>query len=210
MLEERARIARELHDGVSQTLYAITLSASRARALLQQSEPSDVQPLIDDVLQLADAGQCELRALLTDIRANRVASAGLVGALQQLAADRPMRNNGQPSLEIRVSVAGEPEAPALVKDALLMIAREALQNAVRHADARCLDIVLEHGGGQVTLLIEDDGRGFDSSTPRPGHFGLQSMRERATLVGGTLGLISAVGAGTQVRVSIPVSVDTDG
>ena len=184
-------------------------SARLAPDSLQQNERTDVQRLIDDVLQLANTGQSELRALLTDIRSNRLTSAGLVCALEHLAADVRTRN-GLAGLDIRLSVAHEPDVPAPIKDALLMIVREALHNAVRHADAHRVDIVLEHGGGQLRLLIKDDGRGFDPSRPRPGHFGLQSMRERATAVGGTLALFSAVGAGTQLRVSIPVPVDTDG
>jgi signal transduction histidine kinase len=209
VLQERARIVRELHDGVSQTLYAITLGASRALTHLQQDERTDVQRLIDDVLPLANAGQSELRALLTDIRSNRLTSAGLVGALEHLVEDARMRN-GLAGLDIRPSVSNEPDVPALIKDTLLMIAREALLNVVGHSDAHRVDIVLEHGGGQLMFLIKDDGRGFDPSRPRPGHFGLQSMRERATAVGGILALYSADGAGTQLRVSIPVPEDTDG
>jgi signal transduction histidine kinase len=209
VLQERARIARELHDGVSQTLYAITLGASRALTHLQQNERTDLQCLIDDVLELANTGQSELRALLTDIRANLLTSEGLVGALEHLAADVRMRNS-LAGLDIRLSVSSEPEVPALIKDTLLLIAREALRNVVRHSDAHRVDIVLEHGGGQLTLLIKDDGLGFEPSRPRPGHFGLQSMRERAIAVGGVVALYSAVGAGTQLRVSIPVPDDTDG
>jgi signal transduction histidine kinase len=89
-------------------------------------------------------------------------------------------------------------------DELVMIAREALHNIVRHSAARRVDIALAHDGGWLILLITDDGHGFDSARPRPGHFGLQSMRERAAAVGGTLALITAVGLGTQVRVSIPL------
>jgi signal transduction histidine kinase len=118
--------------------------------------------------------------------------------------------NSLAGLDIRVCVSSEPAVAAVVKDTLLMIAREALHNVVRHSDAHRVDVVLEHGGGQLTLLIKDDGLGFEPSRPRPGHFGLQSMRERATAVGGTLALHSAVGAGTQLRVSIPVPDDTDG
>src|SRR5438874_1387809 len=87
MLQERTRIARELHDTVSQTLYAITLTASRALRVLKQSEGNEVQHFIDDVLQLATAGQSELRALLTNIRSDRLPSGGLTAALANLAAD---------------------------------------------------------------------------------------------------------------------------
>ena len=100
--------------------------------------------------------------------------------------------------------------PAATKEALVMIGREALHNIVKHASANRVDVVLERDAGQTVLLITDDGRGFDPATPRPGHFGLQSMRERAAAVGGTLALISAVGLGTQFRVSHSRQVDTDG
>jgi signal transduction histidine kinase len=87
--------------------------------------------------------------------------------------------------------------------ALIMIAREALHNVVKHACAGRVTIVLEQVSGQVVLLITDDGLGFDTATYRRGHFGLQSMRERAAAAGGTLALRSAAGLGTELRVSIP-------
>ncbi len=199
VLAERDRIARELHDSVSQTLYAITLGAFRAGSLLDQNDVTELQRIIDDLLQLANAGQSELRALLTDIRSDRLTSGGLTAALENLTADARARNN----VDIRLSLADEPEVPAATKEALVMIVREALHNTVRHSAACRVDIVLERDGEHLMLLITDDGRGFDPARPRPGHFGLQSMRERATAVGGTFALISAVGLGTQLQVSIP-------
>ena len=206
MLVERARIARELHDSVSQTLYAISLRASRARSVLQQNDGPQAQRIIDDVLELANAGQSELRALLTDIRSDPPSSAGLRDGLANLAAD--IRSRG--GLAVRLSLADEPDVPAAIRQELVLIAREALHNVLRHSGAARVDIALEADHKELVLLITDDGRGFDPVTPRAGHFGLQSMRERATSVGGRLALISATGLGTQVRVSIPVHVDTDG
>ena len=198
-LQERARIARELHDSVSQTLYAITLTASRARRLLEQNQGDEAHHIIDDVLQLANAGQSELRALLTDIRSDRLTSGGLTVALAHLAADVRTRHG----LDIRLSLADEPDVSARTKDALLLISREALHNVVRHASADRVDVVLEADARNSVLLITDDGRGFDPAAHRPGHFGLHSMRERAAAFGGTLELISADGVGTQIRVRIP-------
>jgi signal transduction histidine kinase len=199
MLQERARIARELHDSVSQTLYAIILTAKRGMSLLEQNQTKDMQPIINDVLHLADVGQCELRALLTDIRSDRLVSAGLVAALTHLAADVQRRNE----LHIRLSLAHEPDLPAATKNALVLIAREALHNVVQHASADRADIALGALGADVELVIADNGRGFDPAVFRPGHLGLQSMRERAEGIGATLDVFSADGAGTQVRVRIP-------
>jgi signal transduction histidine kinase len=205
-LQERARIARELHDSVSQTLYAITLTATRARGLLEQNQGDEAHRIIDDVLQLANAGQSELRALLTNLRSDRLTSGGLTVALAHLAADVHTRHG----LDIRLSLADEPDIPATTKDALLLISREALHNVVRHASADRVYMVLEVDAEELILLITDNGRGFAPVESRPGHFGLQSMRERAAAVGGMLELVSAVGRGTQIRVSIPVRAERDG
>src|SRR4051794_28195656 len=100
VLQERARIARELHDSVSQTLYAITLGASRALTLLQRNEGCDIQGLVDDVMQLASTAESELRALLTDVRSDQATPAGLAAALADLAADMRQRD-GMAGLDIR-------------------------------------------------------------------------------------------------------------
>jgi signal transduction histidine kinase len=206
VLQERARIARELHDSVSQTLYAITIGASRARKLLGRNESREAQRIIDDVLTLATSGQSELRALLTNIRSDQLTSGGLVAALERLVAEV----GGRDALQIRLTATREPDVPVPVIEALLLIAREALHNVVRHSAARRVDIVLELQRGQLLLLINDDGRGFDLATPRPGHFGLQSMCERATAIGGSFDLHSSVGLGTQIRVSVPLHARDDG
>jgi signal transduction histidine kinase len=206
VLDERARIARELHDSVSQTLYAITLGATRARMLVERNDAADAQRIIDDVLQLATVGQSELRAFLTDLRSDRLTSAGLTTALAKFAADARTRDG----LDIRLSLIDEPDVPAATKEALAMIVGEALHNVVKHSGAGRVDIVLERDGERLLLLIVDNGRGFDTATPRPGHFGLQSMRERASAVGGTLALLSTVGLGTQVRMCVPAHWGNDG
>ena len=202
MLHERARIARELHDSVSQTLYAITLTASRALRLLEQKKGNDIQPIIDDVLELANAGQSELRAILTNINPGRLPSGGLTAGLAALAA----KVRTQTGLDIRLSLADEPDAPATTKEALMLISREVLHNVVKHADADRVEIGLEVDAGQMLLMIADDGRGFDPTLSRPGHFGMQSMRERAALFGGTLELVTTQGVGTQICVRVPRDV----
>jgi signal transduction histidine kinase len=94
---------------------------------------------------------------------------------------------------------------ATTKEAVLSIAREALYNVFKHADATRVDIVLEVASGEFALQISDDGRGFDPGVLRADHFGLQSMRERAAAVGGALELVSSANNGTQIRVGVPAS-----
>ena len=169
--------------------------------LLDQSldEPAQVQVVIDDVLQLASGGQSELRALLTDMRASTRTSGDLDSGLKSLTAEVRARHG----LDIRLSVSDEVDVPPAVAEALVMIAREALHNVVKHAGAGRVDIALELDSGELCLSVADDGRGFDPALPRPGHFGLQSMWERAAAVAGRLELSSRVGVGSRVRVRIP-------
>ena len=199
ILRERARIARELHDTVSQTLYAITLSASRALRVMEHKEASRAQEFIGDVLHLATTAQSELRALLTDNYPVQRPPASLKAGLAELTAQVSARSN----IEISLSVGQEPDAPQRSKEVLLIVCREALHNVVKHARATRVDILLKVTAHEVVLLIIDNGRGFSPITPRPGHFGLYSMRERATSIGGRFELTSTVGRGTRVGVSVP-------
>jgi len=201
-LEERARIARDLHDGVSQTLYAIMLAAARAHALCERNRGVEAQHAIDGVLQLASAGQSELRATLAALGSDWAEPGGLLSALGTLASDVRDRGN----LVVRLSLANEPDLPAAAKSMLAMICREALNNIIRHARARCVDINLEVDAHEVVLLIGDDGRGFDPAGPCPGHFGLLSMRERARAGGAAFDLTSDEGVGTKVCVRVPRAI----
>jgi signal transduction histidine kinase len=202
VLQERARIARELHDSVSQTLYAISLTAARALQHLNQTDAQALQQSLADVLGLATTGQSELRSLLADVRSDQVVRGGLTASLARLAADVSARH-ARVGLDIRLALGEEPEVPAATKEALLLISREALQNVVKHGAADRVDIVLRAEAECLVLDIADNGRGFNPAVPRPGHFGLQSMRERASAVGGVLTLVSRAGLGTQVHVHVP-------
>jgi signal transduction histidine kinase len=206
VLAERARLARELHDTVAQTLYAITLGAVRARTLLEQNEAAEAERTIEKVLQLANSGHSELRTLLSVIRSHRFTSGGLVEALENLAAEARQRRG----IDIRISVRDEPELPVATKEAVVMVAREALHNVAKHANASRVEIELAYNANQMVISITDNGRGFDPTKPRPGHFGLQSMRERAANIGGALALVSGIGCGTQVRLTIPAHSDSYG
>src|SRR6202035_5746776 len=99
-------------------------------------------------------------------------------------------------------LADEPDIAPSTKAILARIAREALQNVAKHAQATHVDLVLDVGPSEVTLLVADDGRGFDPGASRPGHFGLQLMCEQAMAVGAALELVSAPGRGTQIRVRV--------
>jgi PAS domain S-box-containing protein len=198
-LEERQRLARELHDSVSQALYGIALGARTARKLVDQNPQLVADPL-EYVLSLADAGLAEMRALIFELRPESLESEGLAAALEKQAAALRARHE----IEVEVALCEEPEASLEVKEAIYRIAQEALHNTVRHARANNVTIKMVCEAGRILKLeVSDDGVGFETGGEFPGHLGLHSMRERAQRLGGTLTLESSPGAGTAVRVLIP-------
>jgi signal transduction histidine kinase/PAS domain-containing protein len=197
-LEERQRLARELHDSVSQALYGIALNISTANALVEAA-PEQARELLQDVLRLAGAGLAEMRALIFELRPESLAQEGLVAALEKQAAAARARHG----LDVRAALGPEPDVPLPVKEALFRIAQEALHNTVKHARARSVEVSLGAESGDLVLCVHDDGRGFDPQGAFPGHLGLRSMRERAAAVGGAVEIESAPGRGTKVRAHVP-------
>jgi signal transduction histidine kinase len=199
VLEERQRLARELHDSVSQVLYSIALNSASAAAL-RASDPERAAALQHDVHELAGVGLAEMRALIFELRPESLEREGLVSALHKQADAVQARH----AIAVRVSVVEEPEMPLAAKEALYRIAQEALQNVAKHARARSVELALEHIGSDVILRIKDDGRGFDADRSFPGHLGLHSMRERMAGVGGALHIQSSLGRGTCIEARLPV------
>jgi signal transduction histidine kinase len=204
VIEERQRLARELHDSVSQALYGIGLGARTARALLDR-EPlkeevkAKLSNPLDYVLSLADAGLAEMRALIFELRPDALADEGLVAALgRQTRAFRARHK-----LEIETDFCEEPVLPLETKEALYRIVQEALNNVVKHARAGLIQVRLEVGDGAIMLEVQDNGVGFEPQKDYPGHLGLQSMQERVKTTGGTLDIESAPGRGTLIRVCVP-------
>jgi PAS domain S-box-containing protein len=199
-LEERQRLARELHDSVSQALYGIALGARTARALLDRSPDRVAEPL-DYVLTLAEAGLAEMRALIFELLPQALEAEGLVAALGKQAAAVQARHG----IVITTDLGTEPAAPPEVKEALYRIAQEALHNVVKHARARHVQLHLREDTRELILEVSDDGIGFASDGAFPGHLGLHTMRDRATSLAGTLEIATAPGSGTSVRVRLPVA-----
>jgi signal transduction histidine kinase len=202
-LEERQKLARELHDSVSQVLYGVGLGARTASALLERAaitpelKASLAEPL-EYVLSLAEAGLAEMRALIFELRPDSLEREGLVAALTRQAAALRARHN----LEVHTDFCEEPILSFEEKEALYRIAQEALNNIVKHAQARRVDIRLGVSQGEIELELTDDGVGFDPRAEYAGHMGLNSMRERAAQIGGILAIESKAGQGVVVRVRI--------
>jgi PAS domain S-box-containing protein len=203
-LEERQRLARELHDSVSQVLYGVGLGTRTATALLDRAaiEPkwkSSLAEPLDYVLSLAEAGLAEMRALIFELRPDSLEREGLVAALTRQAAALGARHK----LEVHTEFCEEPTLSFEVKEALYRIAQESLNNTVKHAQAKRVDIRLDMSQGEIILELVDDGVGFDPRVEYSGHMGLNSMRERIAEIGGILEIVSEAGQGAVIRVRIP-------
>jgi signal transduction histidine kinase len=203
-LEERQRLARELHDSVSQVLYGVGLGARTASALLDRAaitpelKASLAEPL-DYILSMAEAGLAEMRALIFELRPDSLEREGLVAALARQAAALRARH----SLDVHTDFCEEPTLSFEEKEALYRIAQEALNNTVKHAQAGRVDIRLGVSQGGIELELTDDGVGFDPCAEYAGHMGLNSMRERAAQIGGILEIESEAGKGAVIRVRVP-------
>jgi signal transduction histidine kinase len=197
-LEERQRLARELHDSVSQALYGIALGTRTARMRLGDDPQNAAEP-IDYVATLAQAGLAEMRALIFELRPESLEQEGVVAAIEKQAASIAARYK----LDVKTELGDEPDAQIEVKEAAYRIAQEALHNIVKHAQAQHVSVTLRRDDGQLLLEVRDDGRGFDASAVYPGHVGLQSMSERALKIGGRLTIESTPGKGSKVSARLP-------
>ncbi len=199
-LEERQRLARELHDSVSQALYGISLGVHTALAHLD-ADRAKTREALDYALSLTHAGLKEMRALIFELRPESLEQEGLVAALTRQVEALSARHE----IEVAMSLCEEPDLPIAAKEALYRIALEALQNAIRHAHPNHVDLSLACVPEGLALQVGDDGIGFDPEAAFPGHLGLSSMRERAQALGGALDIVSAPGCGTRLTIRVPMS-----
>ena len=197
-LEERQRLARELHDSVSQALYGIALGTRTARTLIDRDPKRAIEPL-EYVNTLAEAGLAELRALIFELRPESLAMEGLVAALEKQFAALKARHG----IAVEADLCLEPDLRLDYKEVLYRVGQETLHNTVKHARAKHVRVELRREGDRVLLRIADDGIGFDPSGEFPGHLGLRSMAERTARVGGHLSIESEPGKGTTITVDVP-------
>jgi signal transduction histidine kinase len=199
IVEERNRLARELHDSVTQQLFGVVLAAESAGELLERGEAAGEQ--LGRVQALARGAMEELRSVVFELRPASLEAEGL-GQVLRKHVDVLRRVTGR---EIELRVASPPSLRPAAAGQVFRIAQEALQNALRHAGAERIEVRLEDGGGRLALSVADDGRGFDASAPglRGRRLGLTSMEERAAELGGRLAIESRPGEGTTVRLEVP-------
>jgi len=197
IVAERNRLALDLHDAVSQKLFGLVLEAEAAGTVLER-DPAAAGDRIAKLQVLAREALEELRSLVFELRPPDLEKDGLDGTLRKHV--EVLRRLGQE--EIELVLVGEPPANAARDREILRIAQEALQNVLKHAQARHVVVTLRRDGDGTLLEVEDDGVGFDPEAPetRSRRLGLTSMEERAQRLGGTLEINSAPGAGTTIRL----------
>jgi signal transduction histidine kinase len=197
---ERSRLARDLHDSVSQAIYGIVLASRTLEKLANPADARMAAPL-QHILSLSDAAMAEIRALIFELRPESLAREGILSALHKQADAVRARYGLQVETDLCPS---EPDVPLAVKEACYRIAQEAMHNTVKHAHARRLWLSLVCDQTSGMLEVRDDGVGFDVNCALTGEMGLGTMRERAQAVGGRLDVWSAPGHGTTIRAVLPL------
>jgi signal transduction histidine kinase len=200
IMEERHRIARELHDSVTQKLFSLRLTADAAATLL--GDEAEAASHVDTVRQLAREATDELRAITVGLRPADLAGDGLATALRKQAELLDRAHGAQ----VVFTGCAVPRLRADREEAVYRIAQEALHNALRHGSPQRVRIQLSTSDHNLRLVVTDDGRGFDPDDPSARarrRLGLASMRERATAAGGRLRVESRPGRGTTVRLEVP-------
>ena len=203
-VEERNRIARDLHDSVKQQVFATAMQVGAARSLLE-SDPEAAASHLAQAEALVRQAQLELSGLIAELRPAALDDRGLGPALAGYARSWSQ----QTGIPAEIAVRGARRLPLPVEQSLFRVAQEALANVARHSGAAAVEVRLRYGEEAVTLVVADDGVGFDTSADGAAgpmaEFGLRSMRERMEGLGGTLTIESAPGRGTRLEAVAPVA-----
>ncbi len=196
-LEERERIAKELHDGVIQALFAVGMGLQGTAAMANDPE---IARRIESATEEIDRTIRDLRNYIFGLRPGILADRQLDQALQQLAQEFQERTDVLTIVEVDAAVSAELASRAAD---VVQLVREALSNVGRHAEATSCRVTLRRSAGGAELEIDDDGRGFDPDAPSSG-MGIANLRERAASLGGELSITSVAGEGTTVRATLPL------
>jgi signal transduction histidine kinase len=199
VLEERQRLARDMHDSVTQTLYSATLLTETGLQAARAGDFEVAESCLDRLGGVTQQALKEMRLLIYELRPPVLEQEGLVGALQQ----RLDAVESRAGVDSRLLVEGELRLDPPREEALYRIALEALNNALKHAAATSVVVRISASDEGIELEVSDDGQGFDPSRPgEAGGMGLVTMRDRADRIGGTLSAASTPGGGTSVKVRI--------
>jgi signal transduction histidine kinase len=200
--EERARLARELHDSVNQAVFGVVLGAQTAQQIAKTA-PEKIEEPLNFVLEMAQAALTEMRALIFQLRPDLLEREGLLGVLRAQADSLRVRHHIDVDLDL---IDSEPNISDDTKDAVYRIASEAIHNVVKHSHATHLQLALRVSDDALRLTIRDNGIGFDTSADYSRHLGLRSMRERVAHLSGKITIESERNHGSRITVMIPTAI----
>jgi len=199
--DERMQIAAFLHDDLAQHLFRLSIQVDVAQRHLSAGRLEEAERTLREIKETKNRTSDRIRALIRDLHRSPLGRAGLADAIHGFVAETAR----DADVEFRTDIE-EIELPPPIALLLYHIAREGVMNALKHAQARTVDISVKQVGDEVELVLRDDGVGFDPAAPPPeGHYGLTMMRERAAVAGGTIHVDSAPGKGTTITVRMPTS-----
>ena len=202
IIQERQRIARELHDAVTQTLFSLSLYAKGWRRMADNASIEEIKVWLDRLSTIAGQTLKEMRLLLYELRPSLLEQDGLAGALQR----RLELVENKVNIKTELYVDGVTKLPSAIEQELYRITQEALNNALKYSDASLVRITLQEKDGVVELEVFDDGIGFELQDSANIGMGLSSMQERAQKMGGSLQIESGVGEGTRVKASVALGL----
>jgi signal transduction histidine kinase len=206
VIEERNRLARELHDSVTQSLFSVTLLAQASLSLWDR-DPPKARERMERATELAQGALAEMRALIFELRPMALKEEGLAQALRKHLAALRSRHGLEATLHVEGT---ERRVPTTVEEAAFRIVQESLNNVVKHAQANHVEVTLKYQDAALRTVTSDDGVGFTPSAARRGGMGMSSMRERAEAVGGNVAVSSRPGRGTRVTATLPVPLPSEG
>jgi streptogramin lyase/two-component sensor histidine kinase len=216
-LDERTRIARDLHDTLLQSFHGLMFRFQAVRNMLPR-RPEEAMEAFDTALERTEQAIAEGRDAILDLRSSTVVTNELAQAVtalgsemsHEMAQEPSSQDSAHGSARFHVVVEGPPrDLHPILRDEIYAIAREAVRNAFRHAEARDIEAQITYNGSSFQLRIRDDGNGIDPrivAEGRAGHYGVPGMRERARRIGGRLDVWTESGAGTEIELSIPGSI----
>jgi signal transduction histidine kinase len=209
-VNERTRIARELHDTLLQSFQALLLRLQTVRNVLP-GRPEEAAQRLDSAIDQTAQAITEGRDAVDELRSSAVVTNDLAQAIGTLGADLAAQETNQTAVIFGVEVEGSPRnLQPILRDEVYRIASEAMRNAFRHAEAQRIDVEIGYDDRNFRMRVRDDGRGIDPKVlthdGRTGHYGLHGMRERAKLIGGHLDVWSKLNSGTEVELNIPATI----
>ena len=206
IVQERERISREIHDGLAQALALLNMRINMATSLLIAGQADQTRKELDEAAQVIDAANRDVREAITALRLTSPKGARFVPTLREFVLDFGLRNNISTDFAAPNGARAVTLAP-LAEVQLMRVIQEALTNVRKHARAQRAWVMLARRGTRLVVSIQDDGQGFDMDAVLKGQnrksFGLTTMQERATGIGGFLDVQTQIGGGTRISVSVP-------